>query len=198
MINYIRENFSHFDHIQKSIKKIALEMDIPIIRDSMVLYIESLFSLYKVKNILELGSGLAYSTYTFAKYSPKECKITSVDLSVETIERSKTILKASNYIEKIKWIHSDALEYLKNNSLKKYDFFFIDALKSDYLNYFKEIIEQIEHGVILLDNLYMDGEVENKNSIRGREMHYFNKLLYQFDGKVTLLPIGDGVGLFVK
>jgi len=77
MINYIRENFSHFDHIQKSIKKIALEKDIPIIRDSMVLYIESLFSLYKVKNILELGSGLAYSTYTFAKYSPKDCKIST-------------------------------------------------------------------------------------------------------------------------
>jgi len=198
MLNYIKENFSHFDHIQKSIKKIAFNMDIPIIRDDLVLYLESILSIYSPKKILELGSGLAYSTYLFSKYSDKNCKIVSIDLSIETIQRCKNILTSSKYIEKIEWIHSDALLFLKKNNLKEYDFFFIDALKIDYPKYFLEIYNNIDNGIIILDNLYMNGKVNNKKSIIGQKIHLFNNSLYQYNGKFTFLPIGDGVGIFIK
>ncbi len=199
MLKYIKDNFDHFDHIQDSIKKIADKNYIPIIKDDVVLYIESLLSLYDFKNILELGSGLAYSTYAFAKHSGPKTKVFSVDISNHAIEKSKNILISSKYITKITWIESDAYLFLKNHCLEKYDLIFIDALKSDYPKYIKEIINKKDKYTILIDNLYMNALVKNKDSLKGKNMHLFNKSLYQIDGsRFTFLSIGDGLGLLVK
>jgi predicted O-methyltransferase YrrM len=199
MLDYIENISPIFDHIFKSIKKIGQNKDIPIIKDETLLYLITLLQIYNPKKILELGSGLAYSTHTFSKYSDKNTKITSIDLSIETIERCKDILSISNYIDKINWIHSDALEFLKNNKLD-YDLYFIDALKSDYPNYFEEILKKGKGDyIILFDNLYMDGRVLDEKDLRGNIINQLNKKLFlNKRGQFNFLPIGDGLGVFIK
>jgi len=199
ILNYIDEISPVFDHLLKSIKKIGINKNIPIIKDDTLLYIINLLHIKSPKKILELGSGLGYSTYTFAKYSTNKTQITSVDLSIETIERCKDILSVSEYKKKISWVHSDALEFLKNNELN-YDLYFIDALKSDYPHYFDTIIKRAKGNfIILLDNLYMDGRVYDKNDERGSIINGFNrKLFLNKQGNFQFLAIGDGLGFFSK
>jgi len=202
MLDYIYEISPVFDHLLKSIKKIALKMNIPIIKEDTLLYLINLLYIHSPKKVLELGSGLGYSTYTFSKYTPQDAKITSVDLSIETINRCKDVLAVSKYINKISWVHSDALDYLKNNTLD-YDLYFIDALKSDYPAYFNTILEKAdENYIIIFDNLYMNGKVKEKNNPndkRGEIIDNFNrKMFIKYSRNFVFLPIGDGLGIFTN
>jgi len=198
MIEYIKKISPVFDHLFKSIKRIGKNMDVPIIKDETVLYLVTLIQVYNPKKILELGSGLAYSTHTFSKYSSSDSRITSVDLSIETIERCKSILSVSNYLYKINWVHSDALEFLKNDKLD-YDLYFVDALKSDYPDYFDVILNNaVGNYIILFDNLYMDGRVGDKTDKRGVIIDHFNRSMFQNrKGKFNFMPVGDGLGVFI-
>ncbi len=199
MIDYIYEISPVFDHMLKSIKKIALNMDIPIIKDDTLLYLINLLYIHSPEKVLELGSGLGYSTYTFSKYTQKNAKIVSVDLSIETINRCKDVLAVSNYINKISWVHDDALNFLKNNRLD-YDLYFIDALKSDYPAYFETILEKAEGNYIMIfDNLYMDGRVKMGGDYdeRGDIIDVFNrKMFIKYSKNFIFLPVGDGLGVY--
>lgn len=202
MIDYVYEISPVFDHLLKSIKKIALKMNVPIIKDDTLLYLINLLYIHSPKKVLELGSGLGYSTYTISKYTSQNTEIVSVDLSIETINRCKDVLAISKYINKISWVHSDALDYLKNNTLN-YDLYFIDALKSDYPNYFNVITSKAKGDyVIVFDNLYMDGKVKEKNNPndkRGEIIDNFNRKLFLKHRKnFIFLPIGDGLGIFTN
>lgn len=202
MIDYVYEISPVFDHLLKSIKKIALKMNVPIIKDDTLLYLINLLYIHSPKKVLELGSGLGYSTYTISKYTSQNTEIVSVDLSIETINRCKDVLAISKYINKISWVHRDALDYLKNNTLN-YDLYFIDALKSDYPNYFNVITSKAKGDyVIVFDNLYMDGKVKEKNNPndkRGEIIDNFNRKLFLKHRKnFIFLPIGDGLGIFTN
>lgn len=198
MLNYIKEFSPFFDHIQKMITEVGNRMNVPIIMDETALYLQSILPLLDITNILELGSGLGYSTYIFAKYTKPDVKILSVDISTETIDRCRDILKISPHYKKIDWYHSDALKYLQNSDLSEFNLFFIDAQKEYYGDYFNTIIDKKSgKGVIILDNLFLRGGVLNKTSSKTKAMDSLSKSLFlRKDGVFYWLPIGDGLGLF--
>jgi len=197
MLEYVYEISPVFDHLSISIKKMAQTMNVPIIKDDTLLYLINLIYLYKPEKILELGSGLGYSTYTFAKFSSENTKITSVDISKETIMRCKDILSISKNFKKINWVNDEALNFLKNNRLN-YDLYFIDAMKREYPLYFDTIKKNAEGKfIIVMDNLYMDGKVFDKNDKKGSLMNFFNRRLFlENRGRFIFLPIGDGLGIY--
>ncbi len=198
MLEYIKEFSPFFDHIQKMITDVGKRMNIPIIMDETAIYLQSILPLLDITNVLELGSGLGYSTYVFAKYTKPDVKVISVDISKETIDRCRDILKISSHYNKIDWIHSDALKYIENSDLLEFNFFFIDAQKEYYSEYFKTIINKKSgKGVIILDNLFLRGGVLNKTSSKEKAMDSLSKSLFlRKDGVFYWLPIGDGLGVF--
>ena len=172
-------------------------MNVPIIKDDTLLYLINLLYLHSPEKILELGSGLGYSTYTFAKYGNKNTRITSIDISPETIERCKKVIEISKYRNKITWINDAALNFLRKNELD-YDLYFIDAMKREYGDYFSIITEKAKGKyIIVMDNLFMDGRVLDKNDKKGPIMDKFNrKTLLENRNKFIILPIGDGLGIY--
>lgn len=202
MINYIQTITPHFNHIQRSIIERAKTLNVPVIKPDTALYLISLLSLTNPKKVVELGSGLGYSAYIFAKYGMKNIEVISVDISFPAQRRAEEMVAVDPVSDQISWVHLDGALYLKNNNLLDVDFFFIDALKDAYETYFNLIQsqkwQQGRRYTIVFDNLFLDGAVETRISGKGRRMHrLIRKLLYSYPERFTLLPIGDGIGLFI-
>ena len=80
----------------------------------------------------------------------------------------------------------------------KFDLVFIDADKSNYINYFHLIIDKMNAGgIILSDNVLWSGKVVeelNPKDIDTKVLLEYNKLLNTDDRVETiLLPIRDGL-----
>lgn len=101
-----------------------------------------------IKNILEIGTGKAYSTILFAK----NCEsITSIEKYENQYLEAKRNVEESE-LSNIKIIFGDALEVLDLIN-EKFNLIFIDGEKKEYLNYFKKAWDKInDGGFIILDN----------------------------------------------
>jgi predicted O-methyltransferase YrrM len=123
---------------------------------------------------------------------------------ISKLVQPKTILEIGNkYFEKsgfrnqILQFVGNALEIIPTIN-EKYDLVFIDADKSNYINYFHLIIERMNPGgIILSDNVLWSGKVVeelNPKDIDTKVLLEYNKLLNNDDRVETvLLPIRDGL-----
>jgi caffeoyl-CoA O-methyltransferase len=102
----------------------------------------------------------------------------------------------------------DTIEYRIGNALEIipalneiFDLVFIDADKSNYINYFDLVIDKVRPGgFILADNVLWSGKVLNKNPDNDtKAIIAFNQKI-QHDSRVenVLLPIRDGIMMIRK
>jgi predicted O-methyltransferase YrrM len=84
-----------------------------------------------------------------------------------------------------------------------FDLVFIDADKSNYINYYELILPKVRPGgLIIADNVLWSGKVldlENNQDLDTQVIHQFNELV-QGDDRVqnVLLPIRDGLMVLRK
>ena len=105
----------------------------------------------------------------------------------------------------VKVINDDAMKALKNIN-QGFDFVFIDANKSRYLDYFKITSKLLnKNGIIIADNVLFRGEVCNDNLLERRKdtlvKNLRNYLAYITDLEdfySSIIPIGDGITLSVR
>jgi predicted O-methyltransferase YrrM len=93
-------------------------------------------------------------------------------------------------------------ELLDNGEAGRFDFAFIDADKSRYLDYYERCLKLLRKGgLIVADNTLWSGKVadETVQDEDTKALRAFNDVLHR-DGRVavSMLPIGDGVTLALK
>ena len=81
-------------------------------------------------------------------------------------------------------------------------FIFIDADKSNYLNYYELSLQLLTtNGIIIIDNMLWRGNVadERINDSQTKIIHDLNKKI-QNDARVnfSLLPLSDGLSFLIK
>lgn len=136
----------------KTFRKNCEEKKVPIIRfDSEKLIIEKLKEL-NPKKILELGMAVGYSATIWG--TNFDTKIKCVELDEKNIP-----IASANFakfgIDDVEIINDDARTFDTN---EKFDFIFIDAGKSWYLEYFKRFQKNLnDNGVIIFDNVTYHG-----------------------------------------
>ena len=92
------------------------------------------------------------------------------------------------------------------NLEEKYDFIFLDAAKSHYIEFFKEATRLLDSGgIIVSDNVLFKGMVASDELVirkkrtivnRLREyLHYINEIQGYTS---SIIPIGDGIALTYK
>jgi caffeoyl-CoA O-methyltransferase len=149
------------------------------------------------KNILEIGTYTGYSALCLAEGMQQNGKILTIDKNEELESFSKKYFEASTFNNQIQQIIGNALEIIPTIN-EKFDLVFIDADKSNYVNYFHLIIEKMNSGgIILSDNVLWNGKVIEKlepNDIDTEQILKYNKLLNS-DTRIetVLLPIRDGL-----
>ena len=103
----------------------------------------------------------------------------------------------SGYRNQIKQFIGNALDIIPNIS-ERFDLVFIDADKSNYINYFHLVIDKMNPGgIILSDNVLWSGKVVETLDSKDNDTKIlleYNKLLNE-DHRIetVLLPIRDGL-----
>ena len=184
-------------------KVYAKENKVPITKDDTISFVcETIFK-YGAKQILEIGTAIAFGSITMA---------TSTNLThIDTLEIDETRYNEANkniaeykLEDKIKTYLIDAKDYLKDCD-KKYDLVYLDGPKGQYINYLPYIIDILNpHGIIIADNLYFHGMVTGATPI-SRGCRAMIKGLKKYIEAVTtdarldtkILDIGDGVGISI-
>ena len=149
------------------------------------------------KLILEIGTYTGYSALCLAEGMKMNGVLHTIDHNEELAEIQKKYFDKSNYKNNIIQHLGNALEIIPNIK-EKFDLVFIDADKSNYVNYFNAVISKMNSGgVILSDNVLWSGKVLeplNLKDIDTKTLIEYNKLLKNDSRLETvLLPIRDGL-----
>ncbi|UTD15960.1 O-methyltransferase [Tenacibaculum mesophilum] len=153
--------------------------------------------LIQPKSILEIGTYTGYSALCLAEGLSKDGMIHTIDKNEELEELQHKYFQQSDHKNQITQYVGNALDIIPTIN-SKFDLVFIDADKSNYVNYFRLIIEKMNKGgVILSDNVLWSGKVVEKlnpKDIDTKVLLEYNRLLSEDSRLETvLLPIRDGL-----
>lgn len=149
------------------------------------------------KTILEIGTFTGYSALCLAEGLQKEGILHTIDIKEELVDFQKKHFDASPYANQIQQHLGQALDIIPTLNTT-FDLVFIDADKSNYLNYFYMIMDKMNSGgVILSDNVLWSGKVVEplqEKDMDTKILLEYNKLLNEDSRLETvLLPIRDGL-----
>ncbi|MGM9453785.1 class I SAM-dependent methyltransferase [Legionella bozemanae] len=166
-------------------------------------FMQLLLRLIRAKNVLELGTFTGYSALAMSLMLPDDGKLITCDINAEWTSKAHPFWKEAKQDHKIELRLGRALDTLHaliaEGWEQKFDFIFIDADKTNYVNYYELALKLIQpQGLIAIDNIFWDGKVidENETGGQAREIRKLNELIKN-DQRVfiSLLPIADGLFL---
>ena len=166
-------------------------------------FMQMLIRLIQAKKVLELGTFTGYSALALALALPDDGHLITCDINEEWTKNAHHYWKKANLESKIELRLAPALktlnDLLENGEEHSFDFIFIDADKTNYVNYYELAMKLVSPtGLIVIDNVFWEGKVIDLKEEGGqtREIRKLNELLKN-DNRVhtSLLPIADGVFL---
>ena len=181
------EEYAHINHV-------------PIMVPDGINYLTNYIKENNVKNILEIGTAIAYSAIKMCLVDD-DIKVTTIERNPDMIVKAKENIHKFNMEDRITIIEGDALEVEVTGS---YDLIFIDAAKSQYINFFNKYSKLLkDSGTIITDNLNFHGLRENIDSIESKNLRSMMKKLNNYidflkDNKeynTEFINIGDGIGI---
>ena len=156
-----------------------------------------LSKLVQPKSVLEIGTYTGYSALCIAEGLHPKGTIHTIDKNEELESLQNSYFKKSGFNNQIQQYVGNALDIIPTINVT-FDLVFIDADKSNYINYFHLIIDKMNSGgIILSDNVLWSGKVIEKldpKDLDTKTLLEYNKLLNS-DKRVetVLLPIRDGL-----
>lgn len=156
-------------------------------------------TLLRPKAILEIGTYTGYSALCLAEGLSPDGELITIDKNDELAGIQERYFTRSPYGSQIKRLTGLALEVLPGID-KVFDLVFIDADKTEYPQYFEQVLPKVRPGgVILLDNVLWSGKVvepvEPKDLITPVLIDFNKKLSEDTRVRTVLLPVRDGLTL---
>ncbi|WGK65173.1 O-methyltransferase [Croceiramulus getboli] len=160
--------------------------------------------LVQPKHILEIGTYTGYSALCLAEGMQIGGQLHTIDFKEELADLQRRYFEKAGYTEQPhpdqKAIIShlgEALSIIPAIDLK-FDLVFIDADKSNYLNYYRLIMDKMNPGgIILSDNVLWSGKVvetlDPKDQDTAILLEYNRQLAQDTRLETVLLPIRDGL-----
>ena len=190
----------------QDIEKEALANGVPIIKRPTQNLIRFIIRHANVKNVLEVGTAVGFSSIFMTEYMGEDSKVTTIENMESRIVKAHENIKKSGKESQINVIEGDAtIELSKVEG--SFDMIFIDAAKGQYNNYFNDIISKLKKGGILVsDNVLQDGDIINSRyavtrrnrTIHSRMREYLYMITHNEEVDTIILPIGDGVTISIK
>ena len=188
------------ENLIREMRTYAEKENVPIMqRDGINFLVEQIIK-KDVKNILEIGTAIGYSTIIMA-FIRDNIKITSVERDEKRYLKAVKNVKKARLEDRINLIFNDALEV---NIKDKYDLIFIDAAKAQNIKFFEKFKDNLnEKGLIITDNMNFHGLTEKEEEIKSRNLralvrkikNYRKYLEENAEFKTEFLNIGDGIAI---
>lgn len=190
----------------EELEKSAVDAGIPIIRQEMQSLLKLLLAIRRPGQILEVGTAVGFSALLMSEYSPRGCKITTIEKYEKRIPQALENFRRAGKEEAIALLAGDASAILKELE-GSYDFIFMDAAKGQYLHFLPDILRLMPRGGLLIsDNVLKGGEImesryavtRRDRTIHGRMREYLYELKRNELLETAILPVGDGVTVSVR
>ncbi len=157
--------------------------------------------LTKPQNILEIGTFTGYSAMCLAKGLQPNGELHTIELREADANTALANFSSSPKANQIHLHLGNALEIIPTLN-KKWDLVFIDADKTNYINYYDLVLPMLNNGgLIIADNVLFHGqvleeEIKGKNAIA---INAFNEYVAN-DEKTEqiILSVRDGLMLIKK
>jgi predicted O-methyltransferase YrrM len=165
-----------------------------------------LVRLMGARHCLEIGVFTGYSSLAVALALPPEGRIVACDVSEEWTAIARRYWARAGVADRIRLELAPALQTLDGliagGEAGQYDLAFIDADKTNYLEYYERVLRLLHPGgLIVVDNTLWSGRVADPAVIDADTLalRRFNEALHR-DERVdlSLVPIGDGLTLARK
>ncbi|WP_133127470.1 class I SAM-dependent methyltransferase [Legionella nagasakiensis] len=166
-------------------------------------FMQLLIRLINAKKVLEIGTFTGYSALALALALPEDGHLITCDINEEWTSKAHPFWQRAKQDNKIELRLAPALntlhQLLNEGFSHSFDFIFIDADKSNYVNYYELALQLIRpQGLIIIDNVLWGGKVidEQETGNQTREIRRLNELL-KHDKRVytSLLAVSDGLFL---
>ena len=160
-------------------------------------FLHLIIKIANIKKVLEIGTFTGLSTLSMALALSDDGKIIALDKNSETNKVATDFFKKANQEHKIKTLIKPALESLDEIKNEKFDLVFIDADKTNYIEYYERSLKLLnKNGLIIIDNVLWYGEVVNQNNT-----DKFTKSIKEFNNHISkderieklIVPLGDGM-----
>ena len=156
----------------------------------------------KPKFILEVGTFTGYSAICWGEGLQKDGEIHTIDINEELEDLATDYVAKSGLKNQVHFHIGEALDIIP--SLKnEWDIVFLDADKSNYLNYYNLVFDRVKSGgYIIADNVLWNGKVIKESTFNENDTKVileFNTFI-QEDARVqnVLFPIRDGLMIIRK
>ena len=187
-----------------AMERYAEANNVPIIELDSIKFIMKYIKMNNVKSVLEIGTAIGYSAILMAN-ATSEVEITTIERDEKRYREAVKNVNACGLEKRIDIVYNDALEV--NLAGHSYDLIFIDAAKGGYIKYFEKFCNYLNPGgVIITDNLKFHGLVNNKGTIKSKNLRgivdkiekYIEFLNQNKDYITKFYDIGDGLSVSFK
>ncbi len=154
------------------------------------------------RTALEVGTFLGYGAIAIARGLPDDGTLVCCELDENYADRARGHLDKAGLAERVQFRIGPAVESLRAmDASEQFDFAFIDADKTEYVDYFEETLPRLRRNALLmLDNTLRNGTVlDPGDSDAARVTADLNDRLAKDDRvDAALLGVADGITLVRK
>ncbi len=154
------------------------------------------------RRALEVGTFLGYGAIAIARGLPDDGELVCCELDEGYAERAREHLRKAGLEDRVEIRVGPALDTLRAmDPSEQFDFAFIDADKTEYIDYFEETLPRMRrNGLVMLDNTLRGGTVlepgESEAAMITAELN--DRLARDGRVDVALLGLADGITLARK
>lgn len=184
----------------EEIEKYAYDNNIPIMQKDGIEFLCNYIKDNNVKNILEIGSAIGYSSIKMAKVND-DIKITTIERDFNRYNIAVSNINKFGLNNRINIINKDANEVIIDGY---FDLIFIDAAKASNINFFEKFSKNLaKNGTIITDNLSFHGLVEDNSLVKTKNQKglvnkirkYIEFLDNNKDFNTTYVDVGDKISI---
>ncbi|MDH4304866.1 MAG: class I SAM-dependent methyltransferase [Nitrospira sp.] len=122
-------------------------------------FLKMMTQLVGAKRVLEIGMSTGYSALCFAEALPDDGTVITCEINEQSAAVARRYFAQASCGNKISIRMGPALDTMRTLT-GPFDLIFIDADKTNYLNYYRRSLDLLApDGVILIDNVLWSGEV---------------------------------------
>jgi caffeoyl-CoA O-methyltransferase len=163
--------------------------------------LEMLARLMGARNALEIGTFTGYGAISIARGLAEGGSLTCLEVSEEFAEIARRNIEAAGLSDRVEIRLGPADEALRAMPEEPtFDYVFIDADKTGYPTYYDLVVPRLTSGgLLLLDNVFLGGDVVSPHDERTRIMHELNDRVTA-DERVdsVMIHVADGLTLVRK
>ena len=184
----------------KELEEYAKINNIPIMQKDGILYLINYIKENNIKNILEIGSAIGYSSIMMASIN-SDIRITTIERDKDRYDLAVSNIKKYNLDKQINIIYCDAVD---TDITGMYDLIFIDAAKGKNIFFFEKYKNNlVKGGTIITDNLSFHGLVEDSDLVKTKNQRGIVNKIKDFisfldnneEFATEYIPVGDKIAI---